>query len=190
MLGLVAAWSLACGGGSDAPVSAPQVDEQAPAPVEVEPVRSAVQLDGTWQIRPVDDELRRLRVIDAAFKGKQARERLGTMTGEEQNLYREWKQKKGDDLAQMKSQLKFMKNCKFEFKGESVTVRFDDETHGPVAYTVLSSSDQQTVLTFDPGLGNGVETHSISWDTPNKGTNDITSVSGEAFIPLVIKRMK
>lgn len=130
-----------------------------------------------------------MRVIDAAFKGKQARERLGQMTGEEQDLYREWKQKKGDAVAQMKSQLKFMKNCNFEFSGGSVTVRFDAETHGPVAYTVVSSSDQQTVITFDPGLGNGVETHSISWDSANKGTNNITGTNGESFIPLVIKRM-
>jgi hypothetical protein len=187
VLSVVAAWSLACGGGSDTPVSSPSPTE--PPPAEASPARSGVQLDGTWQIRPADQELRHMRVIDAAFKGNKARERLGEMTGEEQSLYREWKQKKGADVDQMKSQLKFMKNCKFEFQGSQVTVHFDAETHGPVSYTLVSSSNQHTVLSFDPGMGNGVETHRIDWSSKDKGTNIITGADGSSFIPLVIKRM-
>ena len=187
VLTVVAVWSLACGGGSDAPVNVPAPMDQPPAAAS--PSSSGVQLDGTWQIRPVDQELRRMRVIDAAFKGNKAREKLGQMTGEEQSLYREWRQKKGAEADQMKSQLKFMKNCEFEFQGSQITVRFDAETHGPVPYTLVSSSNQQTVISFDPGLGNGAETHRIDWSSKDKGTNNITGVDGSSFIPLVIKRL-
>ena len=188
VLALITVWSLACGGGND-------VNPGDPAPVggdapEDRAAQSGVQLDGTWQIRPVDEELRHMKVISAALsKGGKARDRLGEMSRDEQNLFREWKQKKGDEVTQMKLQLKFMKNCKFVFAGGQVTVHFDMETHGPTPYMLVSFSNQSTVITFDPGLENGVETHHIEWSSKDKGTNNITGANGSSFIPLVIKRM-
>jgi hypothetical protein len=181
----VAASSLACMGGTPTDVVTP-APSPAPAPTPAPtPAPSANKMLGNWRIVPPESELRNLKVINAAIGGKpQQKERLGTMTADEQAVFNEWKAKKGPEVEAMRAQLKFLKNCHFEFTDTQVTVIFEDEKFGPVSYTTVSSTDANTTVKFDPGLGNGTETHSIDWKGDGKGTDNISTASGGTFFPL------
>ncbi len=89
----------------------------------------------------------------------------------------------------MKAQMKFMKQCKLTFTDSKATVNFGkDESFGPVKYKIKSATDDKIVLQFDPGLGNGTETHTITWQSDKKGTNQISSSKGD-FNPFEIARV-
>jgi hypothetical protein len=159
-----------------------------PPPAPADPAQKIV---GTWRMVPEEAELRRLKVIDAALSGKaQKKEKLGKLTAEEEKLFKEWENKQGPEVKAMKAQLKFAKGCQFTFTDKTVTVNFDDEKFGPVDYTVVSATDANTTLKFDPGLGNGTETHSIDWTSDTRGTDHIKGSDGTDFTPLNIAKAR
>ena len=147
----------------------------------------AARVVGTWQILPEPTEHRKLRVIDAAIFDKQLK-RVGTLTSDEQVMYDKWKVTTGPELDAMKSQLAFLKHCTFTFTPTHVTLRFDDAVHGPVPYAVVSASDTQVTVRFDPGMGHGVETHDITWTSDVKGVDHVTADDGSVFVPLQVSK--
>lgn len=180
---------LACSGGGKATDDATD-GVVAPTPTPEPSADPAKRVVGTWRMVPTEDRLRELKIVDAAMSGKpQKKEKLGKLSDTEEKLFKEWEGKKGDEAKQMKSELKFAKNCLFEFSDTQVTIKFgEDETFGPIAYDVVSATDSSTVLKFDPGLGNGTETHTFAWDSPSKGTDHITAQDGREFTPLNVTK--
>jgi hypothetical protein len=177
---------LACSGGAGTDGA---TDAVTPTP-NPEPADPAKKIVGTWRMVPTEARLRELKIIDAAISGKpQKKEKLGKLSADEEKLFKEWEGKKGDEAKDMKFQLKFAKNCLFEFTDSQVTVKFgEDETFGPVGYTVVSATDSNTTVKFDPGLGNGTETHSFDWDSPTKGVDHIKAEDGREFDPLNVSK--
>jgi hypothetical protein len=152
---------------------------------------AASKIVGKWQMQPDKSELRNLMIIDAALSGKpKKKDKLGKLSGTEQALFNEWKGKKGAEADFMKAQIKLLKGYQLTFTSSQVTVKFGPDSFGPVSYTVKSASDSGLTVTFDPGLGNGVETHKITWSGDGRGTDNISTASGQTFIPLNLKRMK
>jgi hypothetical protein len=176
---------LACSGGATTD-AATDVAKPEP-PDEADPKKRIV---GTWRMIPTEDRLRELKIIDAAISGKpQKKEKLGKLSDAEDKLFKEWENKKGEEAKAMKNELKFVKNCLFEFTDSQVTIKFgEDETFGPIGYTVVSATDTNTTLKFDPGLGNGMETHSFDWDGPTKGVDHIKAEDGREFDPLNVSK--
>jgi hypothetical protein len=174
---------LACSGATTPTTDTPTT-EPAPAPAPADP---KTKLVGTWKLIPEEQKLRQLRIIDAALSGRaQKVEKLGDLTPDEQKLFDQWKDKKGDEVKDMKARLRFLRNCTFDFTDKQVTIRFgEDETYGPVDYTITNATDTNTTVTFDPGLGNGVETHSIDWQSDGKGVDNI-SAGATKFDPLTV----
>jgi hypothetical protein len=144
---------------------------------------------GTWQMRPPADQLRNFKIMDAALSGKaQKKQKLGKMSGAEQQLFEQVKGMKGAEKKMVNAQLKFMKQSQFTFSDSDVTVQFGaDEKFGPVKYTVVTASDDGITMKFDPGLGNGMETHAITWTNAKKGVNKI-SAGGQDFTALDISK--
>ena len=173
---------LACSGGA-------ATDAETPTTPEPDKANPANKLVGVWRMIPEETELRRLKVIDAAISGKaQKKEKLGKLTAEEEKLFKEWEKKEGPALKEMKAQLRFARGCQFTFTDTEVTVAFDEEKYGPVAYTVVSATDVNTTIRFDPGLGNGTETHSIDWTSATKGVDHIKGADGQEFPPINIAK--
>ena len=173
---------LACSGTTTPTTDTPAV-EPAPAPA----TDPKTKLVGTWKMMPDEKNLREMKIIDAAMSGRtQKIEKLGDLTPDEQKLLDEWKNKSGDETKDMKAQLRFLRNCTFDFTDKQVTIHFgEDETYGPVDYAVTNATDTNTTVTFDPGLGNGTETHSIDWQADGKGIDNI-SAGATKFNPLTV----
>lgn len=152
---------------------------------------AASKLVGTWRMVPEPARLRQLKIIDVAISGNvQKKEKLGTLTADEQKLFTEWSSgKTPSQLQQMAGELRFAKNCVFEFTASQVTVRFDEEAFGPSPYTVVSATDAATTIQFDPKLGNGMETHSFEWTAPTRGLDHIKGSDGTEFAPLNVTRL-
>jgi hypothetical protein len=151
---------------------------------------AAAKLVGTWRMVPEAPRLRQLKIIDAAISGNAGKkEKLGTLSADEQKLFAEWSSGKSpDELRKMNGELRFAKNCVFEFTATEVTVRFDQEVFGPSPYKVVSATDAATTIQFDPKLGNGMETHSFEWTGPSKGVDHIKASDGTEFAPLNVSR--
>jgi hypothetical protein len=180
---------LACTGGGT-PATDAATDVATPTPVPAPAADPAQRLVGTWRMVPPDTELRKLKIMDAAISGKpQKKEKLGDLTAEEQKLYKEWEGKKGPDLQAAKQAIKFAKSCTFEFTDSQVTVKFgEDDVNGPFPYTKVDATDAQTVIKFDPGFGNGMETHTFVWESPTKGVDNIAGADGKTFFPLNVNK--
>ena len=135
---------------------------------------------------------RQLRIISAALSGqKKKKQRLGKLTPEEEELFKEWEGKKGPEVREIRKEIRYNKNYLIDITDSTVTVQFGtEETHGPVDYEVVSATETNTTIRFDPGLGNGMETHSFEWTSPTKGVDHITDESGKKFNPLNITRKK
>ena len=173
---------LACSGGTATDATTPPD----PVPDKADPANKLV---GVWRMIPEESELRRLKVIDAALSGKaQKKEKLGKLTAEEERLFKEWEKKEGAEAKAMKAQLRFAKGCQFTFTDKQVTVAFDEEKFGPMDYTIVSATDSNTTIKFDPGLGNVTETHSIDWTNDTKGVDHIKGSDGTEFTPLNISK--
>ena len=152
---------------------------------------AASKLVGTWRMVPDAPRLRQLRIIDAAIYGvAQKKEKLGTLTADEQKLFSEWATGKTPaELKKMAGELRFARNCVFEFTATQVTVKFDEEVFGPSAYTVVSATDAATTIPFDPKLGNGVETHSFEWNGATRAVDHIKGSDGTEFAPLNVTHL-
>ncbi|MBX2799395.1 MAG: hypothetical protein KTR31_17095 [Myxococcales bacterium] len=156
---------------------------------DVDDVAAKERIVGIWRIVPPDADLRRFKVIDAAISGRPDRKaNLGELSVTETGLFETWSKKKGKELKDMRAQLRFLKGSQFEFTEEQVTVQFGSDRFGPVDYTVVSDSPDKTVVTMDPGLGNGLETHTYSWTDENRGTVQVKSEQSGAFEPLNVMR--
>lgn len=178
--------TLACTGGA---TTNPDKDGAVEAPKAAGPEKKIV---GNWRMGQSEEEMRRLRVIDAAISKKpQKKERLGDLTPEEQRLFDEWKDKSGKEVRDMRQEIRYSKNSKFHFTDKLVSAEFGgDEAFKDIAYEVVSATDKQLTLRFDPQLGNGVETHVITWTTDTSGVDDITAAEGKKFAPLELLRVK
>ncbi|MCB9699367.1 MAG: hypothetical protein H6738_21475 [Alphaproteobacteria bacterium] len=177
--------TLACTG-----TATPTPDKDAvEAPKAPGPERKIV---GNWRMGQSEEEMRRLRVIDAAISKKpQKTERLGNLTPDEQKLYDEWKDKSGKEVRDMRQEIRYSKNSKFHFTDKQVSAEFGgDEAFKDIPYEVVSATDSQITVRFDPQLGNGTETHVITWKSDTSGVDDITAAEGKKFAPLEILRVK
>lgn len=183
---------LACTGSTtttDTPTDA--VVAPTPEPPAADP---AARLVGTWRMMPPEDKLRQMKVISAAIAEKPAQkekqlEKLGKLNADEQKLFNEWEKKSGPEVKAIKQEIRFSKNTNFEFTDKQVTIRFgEDDVNGPFNYSVVSATDSNTTVTFDPGFGNGVETHSFDWTSPTEGVDNISGSSGQIFFPLTVKK--
>ncbi|HHO53797.1 MAG TPA: hypothetical protein ENK18_23720 [Deltaproteobacteria bacterium] len=146
------------------------------------------RLVGDWHMVPQD--LRRYRIIQAALSGKPAAKKKLNLKKEEEALFDEWAAATGQKAEDMRAEIKYKKETLFTFTDSQATVTLAGDKFGPVDFTVVSADGDNIVLTFDPGLGNGMETHSISLSDDNNGVNVITSTERGAFAPVNIKRKK
>lgn len=144
---------------------------------------------GTWRVVPEAGELRNLKVIDAALSGQPDRKKaLGDLTGDEEALFDEWSAKRGIPVENKKAELRFLEGAQLEFTEDQVTVSFGTDKYGPADYAVMNATADSLQLRFDPGLGNGLETHDIEWKGKDAGVDHITSSRRGAFAPLKIER--
>jgi hypothetical protein len=182
--------TLACSGTTGEPAD-PAKDAPAPAPAPPDPAKKIV---GKWRMGIDESQQRRYKVIDAALaKGDGKKERLGDLSGEEQRLFDEWdaKDKKSPEVKAMRQEIRLTRGSRFNFTDTSVSADFGGEdAFENVPYKVVSATDQQITLSFDPGLGNGTETHVITWNSDSAGVDNITGADGKTFLPLDILRLK
>lgn len=183
---------LACTGSTPATDAVTDGTTTPPVPTPEPAADPSKRLVGTWNMLPPEDELRRMKVIDAAITGNpQKKEKLGKFTPEEQKLFNEWEKKSGPEVKAMKNQIRFTKGTNFEFTDTQVTIRFGaDDVNGPFPYSVINATDANTTVTFDPGFGNGLETHAFTWENPTKGIDNISGADGKTFVPLTVKKAK
>ncbi len=185
--------ALACGGGTETTDGGATdgATTPAPAPAAADPAKKIV---GKWRMGLSEAEARRYKVIDAAVsKGAAKKERLGDLTAEEQKLFDEWskKDKKSDEVKNVKQEIRLARGSRFNFTDSTVSADFSGEdAFENIPYKVVSATDTQLTMTFDPGLGNGLETHVITWKSDTSGVDDITAADGRKFQPLEIIRLK
>ena len=180
--------TIACMGGGEAEVGEDAGGDEEKKEEKKEEAKPESKIIGSWQMRPPQSEMRKFKIIDAAVSGNPKKKQdLGQLQGDEKKLFDEVAGMKGPEKKNMQNMLKLMKQNKFVFTESDVTVQFGaDEKFGPVKYTVVSASDSAITVKFDPGLGNGTETHAITWKGENKGTDQITASNGAEFLPLDI----
>lgn len=146
-------------------------------------------LIGSWRVVPQEGEIRRLKVIDAAMSGQPDKtSALGDLTKAEKALFAEWSAKRGAEAENMKAELRFLAGAQLSFTEEQVTVQFGSNTYGPADYAILGADKAGVQVRFDPGLGNGMETHDIQWTSADAGIDIISSTRRGAFAPLSIRR--
>lgn len=149
----------------------------------------AAKVVGTWQARPPDIEIRRLKVIEAAMAGQPGKKQaLGDLTNAESTLFDEWAAKRGPAAQNMKAELRFMEGAVLEFTDTQATVRLGGNVYGPADYELVSATEAGVQLRFDPGLGNGIETHDITWNGPDLGIDVIATTRRGGFSPLQMQR--
>lgn len=183
--------SVACGFMYDDPPPIPIEDP----PVEVAHVVPDAQrpesIVGTWRMIPDERRLRELKIIDAAVSGKEVkRARLGDLTPQEQALFDGWVGKKGKEVAQKEKELEHLRSYLIEVTPAEITLRFGEEVFGPVPYTTVSETPTNVTLAFDPGLGNGVETHSWEFTSATRALDRVTTPDGDHFDPIEIVRIR
>lgn len=186
-IALCVGFTLACGGGATTDGA---TDAANPPPVPEPAADPAKKLVGTWKILPPEERMRELRIIDAAISPNkpEKKEKLGKLTPQEQKVFDAWKGRKGPDVRKVRQELRFLKNCSFEFTDSQIKIQLGDEILGPVPYTVVSATDKNTTIKFDAGPEYGLETHSFDWTGPNKGIDNISTSNGDAFILTVVRR--
>lgn len=161
--------------------------------VEVEPEAAATnEVAGTWQVKLVEARKRRLKIIRAALSSQPLREAgLGKLKKDEKDLYETWSRKQGQEARLMNRKLRVTK-ARFVIGEGQITVQVDDdglvESFGPVSYEVLETAPDRTVLRFDPGMGNGFETHTLLWSGPDQATSRITA-NGKSFLEVPLVRV-
>ena len=137
---------------------------------------------GTWRAAPVDTEIRRLRIVDAAMSGRpDDKQALGDLTATEEKRFAEWSTKRGAPAANMRAELRFLDSATLEFTDTQVTVRLGTDVFGPADYEVQQATEGGLRLRFDPGLGNGLEVHDIEWRGPNEGVDRVDTERHGAF---------
>ncbi len=182
--GLALAIAVACSGDTATTVD----DETVEDATEVAQNRIA----GTWKVELVEKRQRRFAIIAAALSAEPLRmSGVGKLDKAERDLFDTWQRKRGRDVREMEKKLRLTK-ARFVIGDGRITVRVDNdgipESYGPVDYEILEGSDRRTVLRFDPGMGNGYETHTLLWTGPDAATDRITA-NGRALIELPWKRV-
>jgi hypothetical protein len=178
-----------CAGGSTTPAPEP-----VPPPAEVPQPASGVHrpdsLVGAWKMVPDEHKPRELKIIEAATSGKDQKvARLGDLTAQEQAIYDEWTRKKGKEVDAKLAELALLRSYLVEFTEHEVTLQFGEaHRYGPVPYTVASSTDDTIAVTFDPGMGRGLETHTYVFETPTRGAVAVTTADGQRFDPIRVTR--
>lgn len=175
------------GGCADSSTVETTTDEEEAALID--PVEAAkVQIGGTWRVEfPRERMARRFKIIEAALSAEPLREQnLGKLSKDEKDLYETWSRKKGREVRKMKRKLNMAK-ARYVFAEGQVTVQVQDgdrrEFFGPVAVDVLGTAPNRTELRFDPGMGNGFETHLLLWSGNDRATDKVTA-NGEQVIEL------
>ena len=175
---------LAVGGGLVACSEAEPVAEMEQAEVEIRG-----RLAGEWRLVPAETELRRLKVIRAAMSGNPAqKDELGKLSKAEQSELERWSQARGPVAENMKAQLRYVENALLSFTDRHVSVKLGSDVYGPVDYEVEQAGQDSAVLRFDPGLGNGLETHHVRWGSDMQGTDRIETERRGTFGVLRMKR--
>ncbi|MEQ1567832.1 MAG: hypothetical protein ABMA64_19485 [Myxococcota bacterium] len=153
-----------------------------PEPVEVV-VDPATRHLGTWRMGPSEERARELKIIDAALSDKpQKVQRLGTLTPDEQKLFDRWVGKPEAETEGVRRELRLLRKSTVSFDQKQVTVSFgEQETFGPVPYEQVEVTDTSTVVRFDPGMNNGLETHKITWVDDKNAVDVIIDPDGHAL---------
>ncbi|MEM6927252.1 MAG: hypothetical protein AAF602_10000 [Myxococcota bacterium] len=181
LAGLALTVTIACSGETT-------TSDEAVTPEVEEPARvGADRLIGSWKVALKESRQRRLAIIDAALSSVPLRAtELGKLGKDEKDLYETWARKKGRDVRTMEKKLR-MTRSRYVFQDGRVTVQVNNdgirESYGPVDYEVLESSDDRTVVRFDPGMGNGYETHTVLWAGADRGADRVTA-NGQGLIEL------
>jgi hypothetical protein len=143
---------------------------------------------GTWRATPNEKRRRQLKIIDAALSGRpHPREQLGDLTGDEQALFDAWVGRRGPEVAAMHAEIRRMRSLGLAFSADEVAVTVAGEPgRSAVPYERVAIEPDRTVLSFDPGLGNGVETHTITWTGDGRGIDTRTAADGTALDELLL----
>lgn len=173
-----------------APDPSPATPEPpAPAEAPVEAAHRPESLAGTWKMVPDEARLRELKIIAAATSKDAKVERLGDLTPQEQAIFDEWAKKKGKEVEEKLHELTLARNYLVVFTDTEVTLQYGTERFGPFPYTLVSQTDTNTTISFDPGFGNGVETHALDFSAPARGTDTVTTANGQRFDPVALVRL-
>jgi len=145
------------------------------------------RVEGTWKVELKDKRARRFAIIGAALSAEPLRvQGLGSLDRDEKDLYETWARKQGPEVRKMSKKLR-MTRARYIVSEGRITVQVDNdgiiESYGPVDFDTLGSSDRTTVLRFDPGMGNGYETHTLIWAGNDKATDRVTA-NGQSLIEL------
>jgi hypothetical protein len=141
------------------------------------------KLQGTWRYFPVEEELRTLKIINAALSGrKKAIEKLKPLNAEEQATYDEFKGlSKDDPMAQAMSEIiKVMKGATIEFDGDSFKLSNPDGTT-TTTFEVKSESGDKATIVIAEGPTGEEETHELEFVSNSKVEDHVTTTSGAQF---------
>ncbi|MEN0062035.1 MAG: hypothetical protein AAGA48_07760 [Myxococcota bacterium] len=184
-IGWVATVWLGCASGTSVDIEPEDLEE-------IDPAKATQQtVEGTWRVELDDERKRRFAIIGAALSSEPLRTQgLGKLERDEKDLYETWSRKKGRDVRKMEKKLR-MTRAHYVVAEGRVTVQVETdglrESFGPVDYEVLETGSERTVFRFDPGMGNGYETHTVLWQGPDKGTDRVTA-NGLQLIELPLVR--
>lgn len=158
--------TIACTGGSE---DVSSDDDDAAGDDDEKEFDAAESLKGNWKVKPHDDDLRGLRIIDQALKPGGSKEKLKKKlkpppTADELKMFAELQAlpKDSADVKFLQSILKIMKDAKVKIDGKNyvLTVAEDSQTF---PYEITDKGDHTAKISITDGPG-GDEKHELTWD--------------------------
>jgi outer membrane lipoprotein-sorting protein len=177
-LAVALAFSLACAGSDTEPEEEEEeeVEEEEPEP---EPkVKPGAKLQGSWQLAPSKESIRRIQVM-AAAASEDARqiERLGDLTDEERELYKAVRDASASEKKLILSLVDTMKETRYVFKKNKVHMELDDEKTEPVVYKVSGGQGKKMTVTFE--MGGAERIWDVTWKGPKRADVEMSSKGSE-----------
>ncbi len=141
------------------------------------------KLQGDWRYFPVEEELRTLKVINAAISGKAKQlEKLKPLSSDEQAMYDDFKRRsKGDpEVAIVKEMIGSMKGATVTFDGDNFSLT-NDGGKSESEYEITSESGNSATVVVEDGPTGERETHKLKFINDTKIEDEVSTSSGSVF---------
>lgn len=194
-LGTALAFSLACSGGdvTDDPTDGTEEEEEEQEEEEDEEQEEAEnprrKLQGSWQLTPAKESIRKLRIMVAAASEDPGKIReLGDLTDEEMILYKDVQKAGAAEKKLILSLVEAMRDTRYIFQKGKVRIEVDGEKAGqPIPFEVHDATPKEMHVSFAQG---GATKHwYVKWKGPKRADVDVqTEGSDIKFIHQLVRK--
>lgn len=197
-LGVALAFSLACAGGdvTDEPTDDATEDEDGDETDEDEdededePAENPRRkLQGSWQLAPAKESIRKLRIMVAAASEDPAKiKELGELSDEEWVIYKDVQKAGAAEKKLILGLVEVMRDTRYVFQKGKVRIEVDGQTAAqPVAFEVVDANEKEMHITFEQA---GTLRHwYVHWKGPKRADVDVqTEGSDLKFMHQLVRR--